>query len=101
MRERFVEQKHMHESSESARIGEKQAYIVLAMFLNKFWNYCCFTRLTQSRRTNYVQNDPGPLLGRRRRRSPAGHIKNCGEKSAFSICNFLLNGFFTGAPCLE
>ena len=47
--------------------GDK-LYIVLAMFLNKFWDYCCFTRLTQSRRTNYVQNDPGPLLGRRRRR---------------------------------
>ena len=45
--------------------GDK-LYIVLAMFLNKFWDYCCFTRLTQSRRTNYVQNDPGPLLGRRR-----------------------------------
>ena len=28
MRERFVEQKHMYESSESARIGEKQAYVV-------------------------------------------------------------------------
>ena len=26
MRERFVDQKHMYESSESARIGEKQAY---------------------------------------------------------------------------
>ena len=48
--------------------GDK-LYIVLAMFLSKFWDYCCFTRLTQSRRTNYVQNDPDPLLGRRRRRT--------------------------------
>ena len=34
---------------------------------NKFWDNCCFTRFTQSRRTNYVQIDPGPLFGRRRR----------------------------------
>ena len=33
--------------------------------------------------------------------SPAGRIKNCGEKSAFSICNFRFEYFFTCAPCLE
>ena len=33
--------------------------------------------------------------------SPAGRIKNCGKKSAFSICNFPFEYFFTCAPCLE
>ena len=35
--------------------------------------------------------------------SPAGHIRNCGEKSAFGICNFRFECFlfFTCTPCLE
>ena len=33
--------------------------------------------------------------------SPAGRIKNCGEKSAFSICNFRFEYFSTCTLCLE
>ena len=33
--------------------------------------------------------------------NPAGRIKNCGKKSAFNICNFRFECFFTCAPCLE
>ena len=69
--------------------GDK-LYIVLAMFLNKFWDYCCFTRLTQSRRTNYVQNDPGPLLGRRRRRRRRRNIACHSSRIDQRISNFLL-----------
>ena len=43
MRERFVEQKHMYESSESARIGEKQAYLLgvcqVRLLIKKKKNY--------------------------------------------------------------
>ena len=34
-------------------------------------------------------------------RSPAGHITNCGEKSALSICYFRFECFLTCAPSLE
>ena len=33
--------------------------------------------------------------------SAAGRIKNCGEKSAFSIRNFRFECFLTCQPCLE
>ena len=33
--------------------------------------------------------------------NPAGRIKNWGEKSAFNICNFCFECFFTCAPCHE